>query len=299
MAKIVFFGNGQAPIESIIFLKNQLHQLLIIVDPKDDGCDSWQKSLLKYCNNNNLFFLQPTSLKDEVLLTRLREFAPDIILSIQCRQIIQREIIDLVNGEIFNFHFADLPQNRGCYPLLWHILNGDKFAGLALHKITEGIDDGPIIDKVKKEITIDDTTKSLYLWCIEQTFVLMQKNINLLIQKQYKELIQDIKTACYYSRSSVNFENLFINWNKPAKEVARFIQAFIFPPFQFPQTRFKKDIISISRVINIKTNKRKTMPGTILSVNLNQAEVQTGDGAIVVEIHNVKDDLKPDSMFYL
>ena len=260
MAKIVLFGNGQAPIKSIVLLKNQLHQLLIIVDPKDDGCDSWQKSLLKYCTNNNLSFLQPNSFKDEEFLTQIKEFAPDIIFSIQCRHIIQREIIDLVNGEIFNFHFADLPQNRGCYPLLWHILNGDKFAGLSLHKITEGIDDGPIIDKVKMKITLDDTTKSLYLWCIEQTLALMKKNINILINKQYIEIKQDKKKACYYSRNSVNFENSFINWNKSRIEVSRFIQAFHFPPFQFSQTRFNNEIIPVSRVIKIKPKKRKTMP---------------------------------------
>lgn len=299
MAKIVILGNGQAPIESIVFLRNQLHQLMIIVDPKDDGCDSWQKSLLKYCKNNNLFFLQPNSFKDESLLIQLKEFAPDIILSIQCRQIIQREIIDLVNGEIFNFHFADLPKNRGCYPLLWHILNGDKVAGLTLHKITEGIDDGPIIEKIKKKITLDDTTKSLYFWCIEQTIILMQKNVDRLINKQYKEIKQDIRTACYYSRSSVNFQNLFINWNKSIIEVSRFIQAFNFPPFQFPQTRYKKEIIPISRVIDIKPKKRKTMPGTILSVNSNQVEVQTADGSIVVEIQKGIKGLKPDSIFYL
>ena len=74
MAKIVILGNGQAPIESLIFLKNQLHRVFIIVDPKDDVIDSWQKSLLKYCKNNNLPFLQPNSFKDENYLTQLKEF---------------------------------------------------------------------------------------------------------------------------------------------------------------------------------------------------------------------------------
>ena len=61
-----------------------------------------------------------------------------------------------------NFHPALLPVNRGWYPHVHSLLDGSP-AGVTLHQITEGADQGDIW--VQKEVAIEnkDTSKDLYL----------------------------------------------------------------------------------------------------------------------------------------
>lgn len=295
MTKIVIFGNGQAPIETIEFLRG-FCEVLVVVDTQDKAEDYWQLSLEKYCKDNSVRYLKPIKFLDKEFLANLRRFYPDLILSIQTRKLIKKEIIDLVDGEIFNVHFAALPKNRGCYPGLWHILNGDKYAGITLHKLTEGIDDGAIIDQIRKEIAVTDTTRSLYEWCACNTYILVKRNIEALIAKRYKAQQQNDKEASYYSRNSVNFENLYINWNKTGDEVARYIQAFIFPPLQYPLARIDKEEINIEGVSLISKKKRVDICGTILSSKGKFAEVQVADGSIVVKCNR---KLKKGEIVYI
>jgi methionyl-tRNA formyltransferase len=297
MNKVVVFGYGQSPIDSIRFMLKSGIEALVVIDPKDEGKNFWQKSLLKYCIDENVRFIQPLSFEEKGFLSSLEKFNPNIILSIQCRKIIKKRIIEMVNREIFNFHFADLPRNRGCFPGVWHLLNNDRHVAVSLHKLLEGIDDGPIIDKERKKILLSDTAKDIYFWSSSTVSKLLRRNLKNLLTKKYHAKPQDSSMATYYSRKSVDFENVFINWNKDSDLVARFIQAFIFPPLQFPKTRYENKIFEISGIMKIKKGKRIGPPGTILYKRGRQAEVQTEDGSISVRLDN--GNFKKGKFFYI
>ena len=46
-------------------------------------------------------------------------FEPDLICSIYYRNIINKRLIDIVNGRAFNLHPSLLPKYRGCSSLTW------------------------------------------------------------------------------------------------------------------------------------------------------------------------------------
>ncbi len=296
--KIAIFANGKAAIPSINFLRDKQYDILVIVDPDDNGEDSWQPSLKSYCSKNKISFLSPSSFRNNDFLEKLSAFMPSIIFSIQCRKIIKKEIIDMVKGEIFNFHFADLPKNRGCYPGLWHLLN-DEYIGVTLHKLTEGIDDGPIIDKIKKKITLADTGRSVYEWCCEQVLPLLKRNLTNLVEKSYKAVKQSDTFSNYYSRYSLDFSNLFIDWNQDGKKIAKYIQTFIFPPFQFPKTRYAAQEMTVVGVIKITKKKRKAFPGKIISIKKNGIEVAVKNGSITICIAESGQKVSKGGYFYL
>lgn len=60
--------------------------------------------------------------------------------------IIKAPTINLFRYGILNFHPGDLPKYRGCSCPEWQIFEGCKVVCTA-HFITEGIDDGPILEK--------------------------------------------------------------------------------------------------------------------------------------------------------
>lgn len=299
MLNIILFCNGKAGIPAINYLINNAYNICVVVDPADMGKNTWQPSLKAYCQKNKIPFMDPLRYSSKTFLDNLYKFKPAVIFSIQCKKIIKKEIIDIVSGEIFNFHFSDLPKNRGCFPGVWHLLNEDKYTGVTLHKLTEGIDDGPVIDKIKKEITVSDTGRSIYDWSCNQVLSLLKKNLRGILEKKYTAVQQDKSLANYYSRNSINFTKLFIDWNQVVNKVSRYIQAFIFPPFQFPKTRYGAAEINITGVVKVTEKNREALPGTILSTRKGNTEVQAKDGSIILLIAKELKNIKPGEYFYL
>ena len=78
-----------------------------------------------------------------------------------------------MSKELFNFHFSLLPKYRGCHTNFFQIYNGEKYSGVTLHKINNGIDTGPIIDFLKYKISKNTNAYKNYL-------KLMIKSVNLL-----------------------------------------------------------------------------------------------------------------------
>jgi methionyl-tRNA formyltransferase len=68
----------------------------------------------------------------------------DVLLSVQYDRIVKQHQIDGYR-QALNLHFGVLPYYRGCFPTKWAIINGEP-AGVTLHHMTAGIDEGPIVD---------------------------------------------------------------------------------------------------------------------------------------------------------
>ena len=75
-------------------------------------------------------------------------------ISINCRNIFKKEIINYFDNEIFNLHDSYLPNERGGALNSWRILNGVNSVGNTIHLIDEGIDTGPIINQIETEINM-------------------------------------------------------------------------------------------------------------------------------------------------
>ena len=58
----------------------------------------------------------------------------------------------------FNVHSSLLPKYKGLMPTFWVLKNEEKETGVTLYKLTQGIDNGPIISKrefeIKKNVAI-------------------------------------------------------------------------------------------------------------------------------------------------
>jgi len=93
-------------------------------------------------------------------LDQARALQPDYLLSVQFGYRIPREWLDVARLWPLNVHPGYLPDNRGRAPSAWPILNGSK-AGVTLHVMNEGLDEGPWIIREEAPVYLDDTGDSL------------------------------------------------------------------------------------------------------------------------------------------
>jgi len=92
---------------------------------------------------------------------RLRELAPDVIVSIAGGEIYRKDLLALPVAGCINLHTSLLPKYRGLLPTFWVLKENEQETGVSVFFIDEGIDSGPII--VQRVIPIAPDTSQQQL----------------------------------------------------------------------------------------------------------------------------------------
>ena len=267
MIKAMLFGNNSIAVDSLEILSESNVEICAVVPENiDNGTDGWQKSLKKATNKYGYRILQADKLTDKNFIQSVEEINPDIIFSVQCRRILKRELINIPKHGVINLHLSLLPKYRGCYPITWALINGEKYSGATLHYIDEGIDTGDIIAQKEFEISERDNGRIVFEKASSCGVELFKENIDKIIGLNNKRIKQDEKFALYYPFNSIDFKKNEIDWNTNFITLFNWIKAFIFEPFQYPFFLYKGkkiEILSVKSYNNLDFQK----PGDIVKID--------------------------------
>ena len=176
----------------------------------------------------DLYKLENINLPDTISILENRKC--NIGISINCRSIIKKPLIDFFSSVIFNIHSAHLPFERGGAGASWKILNNIDDVVSTLHYLTEGIDDGDIILSRREKI---DVSKAYPVDILERSNIASKALISEFLEKvksnySFNKVRQNNDESIYLSRLYTKI-NGAINWNWESDEIERFIRAFGFP----------------------------------------------------------------------
>lgn len=264
---ICIAGGNNIAVDVLDYLvKFHNHYGLGIIGRKSDsGENSWQKSLRWYAKTHEIV---------EYTLEDLYSKENMVFLSLEFDRIIRPSLF--VNARLFNIHFSLLPAYKGMYTSVFPILNGDEKAGVTLHRIDSGIDTGEIIDQFSFPIA-KMTCRELYISFIKYGTRLIIQNLDNIIKGREVSYPQPAVSSTYYSRQSIDYNNLTIDLNQTAEGVDRQIRAFSFREYQMPKVYGHK-IIS-ARITGIRSTNK---PGTVISGNRQGMLLSTIDYVIAL-----------------
>lgn len=244
--KICIAGKNSIAVEGLkyVLAKESISKenLLILPGPEDSGIDDWQPSLLKFAQDNKLHI---TTLEELYKIDDL------IFLSLEYSQLIKPHLFN--SDALFNVHFSLLPAYKGMYTSSHPLLNGENHSGVTLHKIDIGIDTGDIIDQIKFDIETNDTARDLYFKYLHFSVELFKKNFDNIISNNFTSSPQENTKSTYFSKKSIDYKNLIINYKKTSFEIHNQLRAFIFEEYQLPTINNKK--IKSSVLLNEKIEK--------------------------------------------
>jgi len=242
------------------------YELGIVCNKDENSIDSWQRSLRKFAKCNMI---------KEYVLEDLYNIQELIFLSMEFDSIIKPE--KFLSKRLYNIHFSMLPKYKGMYTSAWPILNGEKNTGVTFHKIDSGIDTGDIIAQKEIRITEEDTCRDLYLKLIEYGINLVLNHIEDVINDKCVSRKQNAKLSTYYSKESIDYDNLHINLNDTAAGIDRQIRAFSFREYQIPTV--KGHPIIETKITDIKSRKPA---GSIIYKSNDSMMISTIDYNIVL-----------------
>jgi len=158
---------------------------------------------------------QPNRLSDEGIENAIKNVKPDFIVVAAFGQILPKSILEI--APCINLHASLLPQYRGASPVQQSLLKGDEKTGVTSMLMEEGLDTGPILEKV--EFVIPETMRlhslMAQLTCdaCELTLSTLRNFDSITDQKQdenHATLCKKIKK----SDGEVDFEDANLIYNK-------------------------------------------------------------------------------------
>lgn len=246
--KVVFIGGKQIGADCLKYLlKRNIIPQLIIANFDDTGRDTWHESLVKIAKKAGLEIIKEKKVKESKIIEKIKKINPEIIFCIGGTQLIPKEVLDIPKLGCLNIHPALLPKYRGRFSTAHAIANGEKYTGVTVHWMDEGIDSGPIILQRRFPIDQNDTAKSLYNKFTEVGLQLFKRFVKMwLSDKNIPSTPQDEKLASYYPKGLPN--NGQINWSWSGKKIRDFIRSMTFEPF--PPVNFnigKKKMVIVDK----------------------------------------------------
>ncbi len=131
-------------------------------------------------------------------LNIIKSYKPDLLISILGNQIFKRPLIDLAPKGCINLHTALLPKYRGLMPTFWVLKNNEKYTGVSVFFVDEGIDSGAII--VQEKVEIGNRTQQQLIKETKQIGInLILKSIDLIAKGDLKLLENPESEKSYYS----------------------------------------------------------------------------------------------------
>lgn len=297
MKRIVLIGNNTIAVECLEYMVKQGTDVVAVLpEPGDRGEDGWQKSLRKAGSSRGLNVLRPRSLTDSEFLDELRRISPDIIFSVQCRRILKRELISIPKHGVINLHLSMLPRYRGCYPIAWAVINGEKETGVTLHYIDEGIDTGDIISQQPVEIKGNDTARHVFDRCVQTGLDLFRNEFRSIMEGSNQRRQQDDTKSLYYPIGSLDFKDNSVRWDRNHITLHNWIRGFTFPPFQYPHfihNNRKVEIVSLSGVSSMDAGK----PGEVVDTGPQDLTVSALGGNISIGKVRLGEEVIDASLF--
>ncbi|MBD1147247.1 hypothetical protein IDH28_00265 [Pelagibacterales bacterium SAG-MED31] len=116
------------------------------------------------------------NINSQDLINLVNQLNVDIIICINCPQIISDNTIKEIKVPIFNFHPGDLPSFRGVLIPFFLMKNKIREACLTFHKIDKFIDKGQLINKKYISLSDKETLLSIY-----KKIFLSKKSYNFII----------------------------------------------------------------------------------------------------------------------
>ena len=265
--KIVFWGTPEYSLRSLEVINNSNHELVGVVTQPDKKRSRGNKLIpspvKQYAIKNNILVMSPNQIKNnDDFSNQLKELKPDIFIVIAYGKILSKEILNIPKYGCWNAHASLLPRWRGAAPIQRALLSGDKYTGVGIMKMDEGLDTGDILIEEKIIIENNENLQTLKDKLSELSSKLIIKSIDLLnIKNNISELNllnqlslkREIKYANMITKSEY-----FLNLDDTAENIYKKVNG-LFPGayilFRNKNLKILKIKIISEKILNIKYNK--------------------------------------------
>ena len=122
----------------------------------------------------------------------------DYLLSIVNLRILREDALALPEKHAINFHDGPLPEYAGVHCTSWALLHGATEYGVTWHRISGGVDEGPILEQERFEVSGRETAYTLNAKCYDAAARSFERLDAALASGEAVERAQDLSKRNYF-----------------------------------------------------------------------------------------------------
>jgi methionyl-tRNA formyltransferase len=216
----------------------------------------------------------PISMRDPAAIAEFAALGLDAAVVVAFGQILPREVLDAPRLGSFNLHASLLPRWRGAAPIQRAIMAGDKRTGVAVMRMTEGLDEGPVLAETRLRIDALDTAGTLSERLAVTGAALLAETLPRIASGSATETPQAEEGVTYAKKISPKLAR--IDWRKPAEVVDRKIRGLSPFPGAWFVSESERGPVRVKALLS-RVEEGGGAPGKVLDDNL---LIACGAGAV-------------------
>ena len=166
---------------------------------------------------------QPVSWKTPDTRALWESLEIELAVVVAYGHILPRWLLEACPMGVWNLHFSLLPRWRGAAPVNHALLAGDEETGVSLMRLTEGMDEGPVLAQSRRAVGQEATTESLLALLAVDAADLLTDRLPQLMCGCGSTVEQQHELATYASKLRKEMGQL--DWRRPAAELHRQVRA--------------------------------------------------------------------------
>jgi methionyl-tRNA formyltransferase len=164
----------------------------------------------------------PKSMRDPDEIAAFAALDLDAAVVVAYGQILKAGVLDAPRLGCFNVHASLLPRWRGAAPIQRAIMAGDAVTGVQVMRMSEGLDEGPVLSTAPVAIEGDDTAGTLHDKLMQAAAALLPQTLADIAAGRAVETPQADSGVTYAKK--ITPTEARIDWTRPAIEVDRMIR---------------------------------------------------------------------------
>jgi len=276
--RVVFMGTPDFAVPTLSEIVGQGHEVVAVYTrapaAAGRGMELKPSPVHRMAERFGIPVLTPKTLRTEEAAETFRGHGADVAVVVAYGMLLPKPILDAPELGCLNLHASLLPRWRGAAPIQRAIMAGDKETGVAVMRMEEGLDTGPVAMAERVAIGPDMNAGELHDRLMVLGADLMVRALAALSRGGLSFKPQPEEGVTYAHK--LKNEDALIDWSKPAQGVHDHVRGLSPFPGAYFLADFGKGQERV-KVLRTTLGTGSGGPGTLLDAN---GTVSCGDGAV-------------------
>jgi len=276
--RIAFLGTPDFALASLRRLIESGQEIACVYSqppaPRGRGQELRPSPVHEFALERGLMVRTPASMRDPDEIAAFQALGLDAACVVAFGQILPPAVLDAPRLGSFNLHGSLLPRWRGAAPIQRAIMAGDAVTGVQVMRMTEGLDEGPVLASETVRIGPLDTAGTLHDRMAAIGAELLAATLSAIERGEAVEMAQAADGVTYAKK--IRAKEARLDWSRPAAELDRRIRGLS----PFPGAWFilptDKGPVRVKALLSARED-GDGAPGCVLDERL---LVATGEGAV-------------------
>ena len=224
--RLAFLGTPDFSVACLAELVAAGHEIACVYSqppaPRGRGQDLKPSPVHAFADSLGLPVRTPVSMKTPEEIAAFQALDLDAAVVVAFGQILVKAVLEAPRLGCFNLHASLLPRWRGAAPIQRAIMAGDAVTGVQVMRMSEGLDEGPVLMGEQVRIDALETAGSLHDKLAAVGSRMLPVALAAIERGAAREVPQAVEGVTYAKK--IKSAEARIDWTRPAAEVDRHIR---------------------------------------------------------------------------